>query len=181
MTNPTKPLQTTLVFLKKDGLILLGKKLRGHGVGKWNGAGGKCKPNEWPEACARREAREELGINAMSLQPAAVISFKQEPYVNEYSNITSYVFLCTEWEGEPSSSEELAEIKWFRPDDVPYSGMWEDDTYWLPQVLAGEKVKGEFAFDGDYRMISHSVVNIDVNQPTLDIPTRVEEILSEDD
>ncbi|HPQ82811.1 MAG TPA: NUDIX domain-containing protein, partial [Candidatus Saccharimonas sp.] len=54
-------LQTTLVFLQKDGQILLGKKQRGHGKGKWNGAGGKCKPHEWPEAAARREAREELG------------------------------------------------------------------------------------------------------------------------
>jgi hypothetical protein len=58
--------------------------------------------------------------------------------------------------------------------------MWEDDTYWLPQVLAGDKVTGKFEFDGDYRMTSHDVTINGADQPTLDIPARVEEILSEE-
>lgn len=176
----TMPLQTTLVFLQKDGRILLGKKARGHGIDKWNGAGGKCQPHEWPEAAAQREVREELGINSMVLEPVAVLRFQQTPRVDEYSNITTYVYLCKEWEGEPANSVELTDLTWFSPGDIPYADMWEDDTHWLPQVLAGEKVTGEFGFDSGYHMVSHSVIIHGAGQPTLDIPTRVEEILNED-
>ena len=180
MRQDPAPLQTTLVFLRKDGRILLGKKTRGHGAGKWNGAGGKCLPNEWPEETARREVREELGVTAMQLEPVGVLHFSQEPVIDEYSTITTYVYLCNEWEGQPADSEELATLTWFTPDDLPYQTMWEDDAYWLPQVLAGEKVTGEFRFDNEYRMTSHEVTINGANQPTLDIPSRVQEILSEE-
>lgn len=180
MTVAQTTLQTTLVFLQKDGQILLGKKQRGHGKGKWNGAGGKCKPHEWPEAAARREAREELGVAAMHLEPVAVLYFTQQPTIDEYSSITTYVYLCREWEGEPVNSDELSDLTWFDITAIPYETMWEDDTYWLPQVLAGDKVTGKFEFDGDYRMTSHDVTINGADQPTLDIPARVEEILSEE-
>jgi len=36
---------------------------------------------------------------------------------------------------------------WFRIEEVPYHEMWEDDKYWLPAVLRGEKVYGRFFFD----------------------------------
>jgi 8-oxo-dGTP pyrophosphatase MutT (NUDIX family) len=172
--------QTVLVILEKDRQILFGKKLRGHGKGKWNGAGGTCQPDEWPEACARREVREELGITAMKLEPVAVLTFTQKPTIDDYSDLTTYVYLCHEWEGEPVETAELGELTWFDADAIPYGEMWEDDTYWLPQVLAGEKVTGEFTFDSDYRMTSHKVTVNGIDRPTLDISTRVEQILSED-
>jgi len=34
--------------------------------------------------------------------------------------------------------------------------MWEDDLYWLPQVLSGKKATGRFIFDND-KMLSRSV------------------------
>lgn len=30
---------------------------------------------------------------------------------------------------------------------VPYEDMWEDDQYWLSQVLEGKNVEGKFIFD----------------------------------
>ena len=36
----------TLVFLRKEGEVLLGYKKRGFGSGKWNGFGGKVEPGE---------------------------------------------------------------------------------------------------------------------------------------
>ena len=35
--------QATLLFLVKDGDVLLGMKRKGFGMGKWNGFGGKLK------------------------------------------------------------------------------------------------------------------------------------------
>lgn len=34
--------------------------------------------------------------------------------------------------------------KWFPFEEVPYDEMWPDDIYWMPKVLAGKKVVGEF-------------------------------------
>ena len=36
----------TLLFLRRDGQILLAMKKRGFGEGKWNGVGGKVEPGE---------------------------------------------------------------------------------------------------------------------------------------
>lgn len=57
-----------------------------------------------------------------------------------------HVYVADKWEGEPAASEEMSP-KWFDIADVPYDDMWPDDPYWLPKVLAGEKVKAEFILD----------------------------------
>ena len=36
---------------------------------------------------------------------------------------------------------------WVRIEEVPYHEMWEDDKYWLPAVLRGEKIYGRFFFE----------------------------------
>lgn len=179
MNKSLDHLATTLVYLQKNGRTLLGKKVRGHGVGKWNGAGGKCNNNERPEDCARRKVREELGVNAMNLTPVAVLTFTQRPVVDEYSNLTTYVYICDEWQNDLTASEELSQLTWFTGDDIPYGQMWDDDRHWLPQVLAGETVHGTFTFDAQDRLITHDVTIDAVEQPTLGINERVEEIIGD--
>ncbi|MDD5527384.1 MAG: NUDIX domain-containing protein [Patescibacteria group bacterium] len=49
-------------FINDNGEILLQKKSRGLGVGKWNGVGGKAEPGEDILAAAIREIREEAGV-----------------------------------------------------------------------------------------------------------------------
>lgn len=44
----------SLVMVRKETEILLGFKLRGFGVGKWNGFGGKLEANETIYECALR-------------------------------------------------------------------------------------------------------------------------------
>ena len=58
----------TLVFVIKDGKILLIRKKRGLGKGKINGPGGKVDPGENAVECAARECQEELGINVSNLE-----------------------------------------------------------------------------------------------------------------
>ncbi|HEU5121728.1 MAG TPA: hypothetical protein VFT59_02690, partial [Candidatus Saccharimonadales bacterium] len=66
-----------------------------------------------------------------------------------------HVYLCDEWEGEPVETEEMAP-EWFRLADIPYGDMWQDDTHWLPQVLAGDKIYGQFTFDKDDNLLTHN-------------------------
>ena len=44
----------TLLFIFRDGEVLLIRKKRGLGAGKINGPGGKIDPGETPEQCAVR-------------------------------------------------------------------------------------------------------------------------------
>jgi hypothetical protein len=37
--------------------------------------------------------------------------------------------------------------KWFNIETIPYNEMWPDDIHWLPKVLAGKKIFGNFIFD----------------------------------
>lgn len=141
-------LKTTLNFLIKDNQILLAMKKRGFGQGKWNGVGGKVRVGEAVADAAIRETTEEIGvkIKPANLQQMATLSFyfADKPDWNQQCN----VFITKSWQGEPTESEEMQPM-WFNLDQIPYHQMWIDDKYWLPLVLAGEKLKAEFYFNND--------------------------------
>ena len=39
---------------------------------------------------------------------------------------------------------------WCSTNEIPYGRMWADDEQWMPRLLAGEKFRGWFEFDGDW-------------------------------
>lgn len=145
----------TLLFLKRNDEILLAMKKRDFGKGLWNGVGGKIQPGEMIDQALVRECREEIGVIPMHYHKVAENSF-HEFHEGEPANMYVYTYFCDEWEGEPTESEEMAP-KWFAITDIPYLQMWPDDDYWLPQVLAGSKIMGEFELDENNGIISHSV------------------------
>ena len=141
----------TLCFIIREGSpshVLLGKKKRGFGAGKFNGIGGKLAPGESPEDGIIREVHEEVGVilPKFALRPAGHIAFRF-PFRPEFDHYV-HVFLATEWKGEPSESAEMAPI-WFAVNDIPFGQMWQDDAFWLPIVLNGEAILAEFGFGED--------------------------------
>lgn len=56
---------STLIILTNinERKLLLGKKLRGFGTGKYNGFGGRLEREETPEQCAQRELMEEANLS----------------------------------------------------------------------------------------------------------------------
>lgn len=149
----------TLVFLVKDGQILLAMKKRGFGANRYNGVGGKLEPNESMEAALVREAQEEIGATPTHYWKVAEHDFTQyEEGVPWHMYVHAY--LCDEWEGMPIETDEMAP-KWFAIEDIPYDKMWEGDTYWLPQVLNGGKVNGQYIFDKNDTILSHVIDIVD--------------------
>ena len=133
---------TTLVFLRRGDELLLAMKKRGHGEGNWNGPGGKLEPGETPLQCAVRECEEEVGVTPENLELVGELHFFDLPDVDHYT----YIYVATEWKGEPTESEEMRP-QWFKLTDIPYADMWPDDTLWLPLMLAGKKFKGEVTIE----------------------------------
>jgi 8-oxo-dGTP diphosphatase len=138
---------STLCFLIEDDRILLAMKKRSFGEGKWNGVGGKVLEGETIEQAAVREIEEEIGVKAKEsdLEKMGTLRFHS---VNEKLNWDVHVFFLYKWHGEPHESEEMAP-RWHLKTEIPFDTMWADDKHWLPLVLAGKKVKGEFEFDAE--------------------------------
>ncbi len=141
----------TLVFVIRDGEILLINKKTGLGKGKVNGPGGKVEPGETPEACAVRECQEELGITVSGLEYCGQHRFQ---FVDGYS-IHVWVYRCQDFAGTPSESREAKPL-WVPVNEIPYEKMWEDDQYWLPMVIRGERFITRWIFDGD-RMLDYDI------------------------
>ena len=141
----------TLVFVFRDDEILLINKKTGLGKGKVNGPGGKVDPGETPEIAAIRECREELDITVSNLEFCGEHRFQ---FVDGYS-IHVWVYRTRDFEGVPTESREAAPL-WTRLDQIPYDRMWEDDKYWLPMVVRGERFQTRWIFDGD-RMVDYAM------------------------
>ena len=137
----------TLVFVIRGGEILLINKKTGLGKGKVNGPGGRVDPGETPEICAVRECREELSITVSNLEYCGQHKFQ---FVDGYS-IHVWVYRTRDFAGVPTESFEAKPL-WVPVDNVPYQQMWEDDQFWLPMVIRGERFKTRWIFDGDHML-----------------------------
>ncbi len=145
----------TLLFVIRDGMVLLIRKKRGLGAGKVNGPGGRLEPGETPEGCALREVREELGVVATGVRPRGELRFQ---FVDGYS-LHCHVFSAEGCEGEAVETDEAAPL-WTPLDAIPYGEMWADDALWMPAMLAKQGFSGRFVFDGD-AMLAHELVLTD--------------------
>jgi 8-oxo-dGTP diphosphatase len=134
----------TLVFLRRDGEVLLAMKKVRFGAGKWNGPGGKVETGETYKQAAVRECQEEVGVTPRNLQKVGELHFFDLPDVEHYCHI----YTATEWDSEPSESEEMRP-QWFAESQIPYDAMWPDDKFWLPLLLAGKRFKGKVVVDND--------------------------------
>lgn len=145
----------TLLFLRDGDRVLLIRKKRGHGAGKINGPGGKIDAGESPLESALRETHEETGIRVTDAALVAEFRFLDLVALQWYG----YVFLAHEWEGTPVETPE-ADPFWCPIAELPFDAMWDDDRYWLPRLLAGERLRGDFLFD-DGRLLAHRLTSFD--------------------
>jgi 8-oxo-dGTP diphosphatase len=132
-------------FINANGEILLQKKARGLGVGKWNGVGGKAEPGENILVAAKREVWEEAVVKAENLEKIGYLEYIWPPE-HEQKNWAVHVFLIREWAGEPKDGGE-GELKWFKKEQFPIAEMWDDDQYWLSDALSGKLPKMRFYLD----------------------------------
>jgi 8-oxo-dGTP diphosphatase len=136
--------RATLLFVIRDGEILLIRKRRGLGAGKINGPGGKLEPGESARAAAIREVQEEVGVTPVGVSQRGELSFQ---FVDGYG-IHVTVFSASDCTGKAVTTDEAVPL-WTPVSQIPYHEMWVDDEIWLPWLLEGERFSGRFIFDGD--------------------------------
>ena len=152
-------LPTTLLIVIKDNKILLACKKRGFGIGKYNGVGGKIEAGETVEQGMIRETFEEIGIVPKNYTLRGIIDF-DEYYKGEPVIEKTHIYIANDYEYEPQESDEMKPF-WFDLDKIPYDKMFPDDKFWLPKVINGENVVGEFVFDKDFNKLSHYINVVD--------------------
>lgn len=144
-----------MVFFRRGDEVLIPLKKRGHKSGHYHATGGKVEDGESLEQALLRESREEVGLVPMHYWKMAEHNYIK-PDGDDPWHIYHHVYLCDEWQGEPVETESMTPY-WFDIKDIPYEKMWADNELWLPQILAGNKVYGEFTYDADEKLITHNV------------------------
>jgi len=146
----------TLCYLRHGNKILLQRKAQGlFGEGRWNAPGGKMLAGELPEKAAAREMLEETGLRVSGVRFNGILNF----YLGDSKELdqTVFAFSCKKFTGKMRDSSEGG-LRWFSVDAIPYREMWQDDRVWLPLLLDGKSLVGDFYFTEDYKeFISHEI------------------------
>ena len=150
-----------LTFIEEGDQLLLIHKKRGLGKGKVNAPGGRIDPGETAEFAAIRECQEEVGLTPSNLKYMGELNFI---FVDGYS-LQGFVFVADAYTGTLVETDE-ADPFWCHRERIPYDNMWEDDQYWLPEMLNGQKFLGRFLFDDD-TMLSMDVQKDQQTEPGL--------------
>jgi mutator protein MutT len=102
-----------LALVWRDGCVLITRRPEGvHLGGMWEFPGGKCFPGETPEACAEREALEEVGVACRARDRYPVI---EHPYPDRCVRLHP---VACDYVGGPPRALQVAEWAWARPEDL---------------------------------------------------------------
>jgi len=137
--------------------VLLGYKKTGLGTGNIVGLGGHVEAGETPRQAAAREAEEEAGlvVDPAGLREVAEILFRFP--VRPAWDQQVFVYTTADFDGEPAESAEITP-QWFAVTKLPLAAMWDDARYWLPRVLAGERLRATFTYADDCKTVAQQAI-----------------------
>ena len=98
------------------GRVLLGRRAESPAAGRWDILGGFMDEYEKPLDALRRELREELGVEVEPLEFVAAVS---DVYGEDGRATLNLCWTARIVDGEIRPSDELAEVRWFAPDELP--------------------------------------------------------------
>ena len=98
--------------------VLLLRRTGAHGAGSWAVPGGHLEFGESPEECARREAREEVGVEAGEVRFRAITN---DVFAAEGKHYITIFMQGTYLSGDPTqfARDEVTEVGWFAWDALP--------------------------------------------------------------
>ena len=99
------------VLINKNGKILLIKRKGSHGEGSWAPPGGHIDFGESVRDCAKREVKEEIGIEIKNLK---VVGFTEDLFKKEKKHYIT-IWVSSVWKsGEAkTNNREFSEVGWF--------------------------------------------------------------------
>ncbi len=122
-------LNTTLCYITQGNKVLMlhrTKKENDINKDKWIGIGGKFLPNESPDDCLLREAKEETGLRLTSWRCRGIVTFLNDCCEGEYM----YLFTADGFQGELANCDE-GELCWVEREFLDTLPQWEGDKIFL--------------------------------------------------
>lgn len=131
-----------LCIIEDNGRVLMKLATRGVMKGKWNFPGGKIDEGETQEESTAREVLEETGLTVRDLAKVGDLEF----YDNKEVFFSVEVYRAGSFSGALRETEEGI-LRWFDTSSLPFDRMSSADRFWVPHVMEGRSVKGEFYFE----------------------------------
>lgn len=141
-------LNTTLCYIICGGKYLMlhrVKKQNDVNRDKWIGIGGKFEPDESPDECLLREAKEETGLTLTSWRYRGIVTFVNTVCESEYMHL----FTADGFEGELRQCDEGV-LEWIDRKKLYELTLWEGDRIFL-KLLETDKpfFSLKLCYDGD--------------------------------
>ena len=117
---------TTLCYIEYSEKYLMlhrTKKKNDENVDKWIGVGGKFEAGESPFDCARREIKEETGLENLPLTYRGIVTFVSNEYGTEYMHL----FTATAESNRIDVVCDEGELVWIDKNEVYNLPIWEGD------------------------------------------------------
>ena len=102
-------------------------------LGKYNGLGGKMRPDEDVLTCLTREIKEEAGIDCEDILLRGTINWPGfGPHGEDW---LGFIFRIDRFRGIPLPENEEGALAWHPIAHLNLLPMWEGDRYFLPLVF----------------------------------------------
>ncbi len=126
------------VFVWKDGKFIMGQRLGAHGANTWSISGGKLDYGEGWEDCAKREVREETGLEITNVRFLAATN---DLFLSDNMHYTT-IWMESDWlAGEPAILEpdKLIKLDWRTFQTLPsplFEPCWQNLRAAKPTLFA---------------------------------------------
>ncbi len=101
--------------------------------GKFNGLGGKMKPDESVSQCMKREIQEEAAITCTTMTLRGTINWTD--FGPQGEDWLGFIFLISEFSGTPNTVNEEGTLDWHPIGQLNSLPMWPGDKHFLPLVF----------------------------------------------
>jgi ADP-ribose pyrophosphatase YjhB (NUDIX family) len=108
------PVPGAQALVERDGHVLLGRRRDDPGAGLWDIPGGFVEESEHPLDALRRELREETGL---AIEPTEFFGMWLQPYHDR--TVLSLTWLAVPAGGDERPGDDLVELRWFAPMELP--------------------------------------------------------------
>ncbi|MGZ8783906.1 MAG: NUDIX domain-containing protein [Gaiellaceae bacterium] len=118
------PVPGAQALVERDGRLLLGRRRFDPGAGRWDLPGGFVDEHEHPLEALHRELLEETGLE---IEPTEFVGIWMQAY--DGRNVLSLTWLAHPTGGDELAGDDLVELRWFAPDELPGDDEFAFESY----------------------------------------------------
>ena len=134
---PERPLIGVGVVVVKDGHVLLVRRAKAPRAGQWSLPGGRQRLGERVRDTARREVREETGLEIEVTALLDVVDSLTRDEAGELAYHYTLIDFLAEWRaGEAVAASDAAEVVWAAPADLVRYELWDETVRLIRVAMA---------------------------------------------